>query len=95
MKRPCIEPSCPALTERTRCAQHERQRDRGRRPPDQYPHRYRVNRAIVLAGEPRCYVPGCTTPATTADHIVPLRDGGSHDTDNLRPSCVRHNSGRR
>lgn len=93
--RPCIEPTCPHLTERTRCAHHERLRDRGRRPNDQYPHRYRVNRALVLAGSPPCYVPGCTTTATTADHIRPLRDGGSHDVGNLRPSCVKHNSGRR
>ena len=29
-KRVCIEPECPVLTDRTRCTQHERARDRGR-----------------------------------------------------------------
>ena len=93
--RPCIEANCSALTNATRCAAHERQRDRARRPTTQYGGAYQRNRAIVLSGQPRCYVLGCITPATTADHIRPLRDGGSHDVANLRASCVRHNSGRR
>lgn len=93
--RVCLEPDCPVLTERTRCAEHERQRERTRRPTTQYGGAYLRNRAIVLSGSPRCYAPGCPTPATTADHIRPLRDGGTHDLWNLRPSCVKHNSGRR
>ena len=30
MRRPCIEPGCPNLTEGTRCAAHARARDRAR-----------------------------------------------------------------
>lgn len=94
--RPCLEPGCPTLTDRTRCTAHERDRDRRRqaaRPG--YGGDYPRNRSQVLAGDPPCYAPGCAAPATTADHIVPLRDGGSHALHNLRPSCPRHNSGRR
>lgn len=94
--RPCIEPGCPTLTQRTRCAQHETQRTRQRdRTRPGYGGDYRRNRAIVLSGSPRCYVPGCTTTPTTADHIRPLRDGGGHEVANLRASCMRHNAGRR
>jgi 5-methylcytosine-specific restriction protein A len=35
---------------------------------------------------------GCTTTATTADHIVPLADGGTHDPDNCRAACLHCNS---
>ena len=36
---------------------------------------------------------GCTTTATTADHIVPLVDGGSRlDPDNCRAACLHCNS---
>lgn len=99
--RPCLgldDQPCPtrSLTNATRCPACTRQKDRQRqaaRPG--YPRQYRDNRAIVLAGATHCYVPGCTEPPTTADHIRTLRDGGSHDVANLRPSCVKHNSGRR
>lgn len=99
--RPCLgldgQP-CPtrSLTDSTRCPDCTRTKDRSRqatRPG--YPRQYRAARAIVLAGATRCYVPGCPEPPTTADHIRPLKDGGSHEVGNLRPSCVKHNSGRR
>jgi 5-methylcytosine-specific restriction endonuclease McrA len=53
---------------------------------------YRKNRQIVLSQSRRCFWPGCTTPATTADHITPLARGGTHDLANLRPACRHHNS---
>ena len=54
---------------------------------------YRRNRALVLeAAGGQCYWPGCDRPATTADHKLPLRLGGSHDISNLRAACVHHNS---
>lgn len=92
--RPCLD--CRVATTRTRCPSCQRQWDRQRTAHRTgYGGDYPRNRALVLAASDRCYVAGCTTPATTADHIVPLRDGGSHDVGNLRSSCVRHNSGRR
>jgi 5-methylcytosine-specific restriction protein A len=29
----------------------------------------------------------CTEPATTVDHIVNIRNGGTHDLSNLRAAC--------
>ena len=96
--RPCLHPGCPRPTERTRCAIHERQyqRDRGSPTARGLDAEYQRNRAIVMAeAQGRCYYPGCTTPATTCDHIKPRRDGGGNDVGNLRASCPAHNYGRR
>jgi len=70
---------------------HERQRDKGRRPADQYPHEYRVNRALVLAESDVCWRCG-KAGATTADHVTPIAHGGTHDVDNLKPAHLRCNS---
>jgi 5-methylcytosine-specific restriction endonuclease McrA len=54
---------------------------------------YQTNRRLVLvASGGRCCVAGCTRLATTADHIVPLARGGTHDLANLRAMCAHHNS---
>ena len=36
--------------------------------------------------------PGCTERATEVDHIVPLRQGGTSEADNLQTLCKRHHS---
>jgi 5-methylcytosine-specific restriction endonuclease McrA len=54
---------------------------------------YQTNRRLVLvASEGRCCVAGCHRPATTADHVIPLARGGTHDLTNLRAMCRYHNS---
>ena len=41
----------------------------------------------------RCQMqPGCPNPATTADHVIPLSQGGTHDMWNLRAACRKCNS---
>lgn len=57
--------------------------------------RWRRVRGIVLArdGYVCRMVPGCETPATTVDHVVPLVEGGAmYDPANLRAACATHNS---
>lgn len=47
-------------------------------------------RTLVLAAEPLCRIcsrEGRVVVATVVDHIVPLADGGTDDTDNLQPLC--------
>jgi len=47
------------------------------------PHQYRVNRAVVLAASDICW--RCGKPgATTADHVVQIAHGGTHDVGNLK-----------
>jgi 5-methylcytosine-specific restriction endonuclease McrA len=40
-------------------------------------------------------LPGCTIKATTADHKVPVADGGPDDESNLVASCDACNETRR
>lgn len=96
--RPCLEASCHALTEHTRCNFHEREHEkqRGGSTARGLGYGYQRNREVVLERDGRrCYFPGCVTEATTADHIVPRARGGGFEVANLRSSCVRHNVGRR
>ena len=51
---------------------------------------YRRNRLTLLADNPPCY--RCGKPADTADHIVPVFQGGGNELENLRPACRRCNS---
>lgn len=104
-KRPCIHPGCPALAvRRGRCEQHAQQAeaDYRRRHPDDRPSaaqrgydaKWRRVRVAFLRKHPDCEWPGEEghAPATEADHIVPLADGGTHDWDNLRAYCKPHHS---
>lgn len=90
---PCL--GCGRPTQRTRCATCARGRDRARGTPAQrgYGAQYRKARQLVLQGATACYVQGCTETPTTADHVVPLRQGGGSDATNLRPACRTHNYG--
>lgn len=93
----CSYPGCPELAVRHgRCAQH--QRERPPRPSDLRPsstargygYRWQKLRAAYLKQYPWCVWPGCTRRATDVDHIIPKRDGGGDDWDNLQPLCREH-----
>ena len=61
------------------------------RPPRPYNHpTYKANRALLLATNPPCAI--CSQPATTADHIIELDRGGTHDLGNLQALCRSCNS---
>jgi hypothetical protein len=51
---------------------------------------YRRNRQTLLADNPPCY--RCGKPADTADHIVPVFQGGGNELENLRAACRKCNS---
>lgn len=54
---------------------------------------YKKNRRIVL--ETNNYICHyCNAPATTADHIVPVSQGGTNEINNLLPACHNCNSTR-
>lgn len=101
IRRPCIEPGCPALTTRTRCAIHEqyvkrdRERQRQRGSPTQRGMDYQYQRArlrVLNRDGYRCH--WCGGQASTADHLVPRAHGGSSDDGNLVAACLTCNSSR-
>jgi len=84
----CATPGCPELVQGARCKEHARQREQARKEREvwrDYGPEWRVIRRRVLKAEPNCR--NCGAPATEVDHIVSLKDGGTHALDNLRPMC--------
>ncbi len=90
--RPCPEPGCPSLVTIGYCPTHRRERDKQRRTTMRGGHlqnnkRWRIVRMRVLRRNPRCVV--CGGPATIADHIVAVEDGGAlYDETNLQSMCA-------
>jgi 5-methylcytosine-specific restriction enzyme A len=71
----------------------QRSQQRGTRQQQGYDAEYQRNRALVIAAQPYCAA--CyRTDRLTADHIVPLSQGGTNDISNLRTYCIGCNSAR-
>lgn len=50
-----------------------------------------ATRRRILARDPICrWREGCTQPATIADHIIPVAEGGSDDESNGQGLCAEH-----
>lgn len=97
MLRPCIEPACPALTPKTRCPEHQRQRERQRGSATQrgYGVKHREARRKTLRRTPfcvRCYTTGTKENPLTADHIVAKVKGGATAEANYQTLCRDCNS---
>jgi hypothetical protein len=101
----CAEPGCPELTNRTRCTEHDRAKDKRRGSSKQrgYDAGYRRARAQVIREETDCWICGEPVDPTlrwpdprspSADHVTRREDGGSNDRSNLRLSHLGCNSGR-
>lgn len=81
-RRPCPTPGCPALTGGGPCPAHARGRARERGSPSSrgYGRHHQAWRAVILARDPLClgwprgtHPATRPTPATIADHVIPLR----------------------
>ena len=92
---PCNWPGCPELATRRFCASHARLYDssRGSAPERGYDAEHRAWRAQVLARDSLC--PGLynrhpegALVATVADHILPVRQGGTWELDNGQGLCA-------
>jgi len=98
-KRPCAK--CGVICDEGNCAQHPKaDRWRGRpfrastnvyRSPE-----YRTGRRFILAEARMSYSGLCrycaAAPATTADHIIPLAQGGARGVENLAACCALCNT---
>jgi len=89
----CIHTGCGELVISGRCTEHARQhnkqqqdrRDAKETWRDYDTQAWRYARKQVLSREPNCRT--CGREATHVDHIVRLKDGGTHDVANLQPLC--------
>jgi len=90
----CANRACPnRATMHGYCAACFAKRPKVERPKDErpspsargYDEKWRRIRAQFLKAHPHCCE--CGAPATEADHVVPLAQGGTNKWDNLQPMC--------
>lgn len=94
-RRPCLATGCPELVENGNYCDRHRARlaaEDGRLSASQrgYDVVWRRLRRMHLAEHPlcvHCKQEGRVTVATEVDHIQPLADGGTNDSDNLQSLC--------
>lgn len=99
--RPCLSAGCPALTSKTRCAEHQRGRDRARNAARAdamafylTPRWRRLRDEVVRVG--RCHWCGVTGKRLVGDHVVPVSRGGAEfDRSNVVAACYSCNNRRR
>lgn len=90
--RSCL--ACGEVVDARAMDKHQRMhRDAGRASASQrgYGSEWRIIRAEHLLMEPYC-ADGCGERATEVDHIVPRRQGGTDDHDNLQSLTKAHHS---
>ena len=101
----CRKPGCPGIVRDGACSacgqsskrRRQRQYDdqRGSAAKRGYDRQWQQLRRAFLRAHPlciECAKEGATTPATEVDHIIPKRDRGTDEWDNLQPLCKPHHS---
>lgn len=93
--KPCRWRGCPALVRTPFCPAHAKAYDAQRptAPQRGYGAEHRIWRAAVLARDPYCVDPDGRHPgqrrlSLLADHIVPLRAGGTWELANGQGLCL-------
>lgn len=96
-KRPCRYPGCSRLTDGQYCEEHRREENtrynKYERDPEsnrRYGRAWKRVRDRYISGHPlceECLKQNRITPAEEVHHILPLSQGGTHDTANLMALC--------
>ena len=84
---------CSTLSHQSRCPSHRIKRPSA--TPRGYGSAWQRTSARVIARDGReCLLrlPGCAGTATTTDHVIPKKRGGTDDDSNLVAACRRCNS---
>lgn len=89
----CARPFTPTSQRQRRCPKHQATGRASRSPTTQAQDaEYYAERKRILASDPDCH--WCRRePATTADHVIPVAQGGGH-RGNLVPACAPCNYSR-
>lgn len=97
-KRPCSYPGCPALVDGRYCEEHKKLTDahynKYQRDPDtkkRYGAAWQRIRDRYVAEYPLCEIcaeAGRITPSQEVHHVIPLRQGGTHDAENFMALCT-------
>ena len=96
-KRPCSYPGCPKLTEGRFCEEHEQKEskryekyDRDAATKRRYGRAWKRIRDKYVSQHPFCeicYAKGILVETEEVHHKKPLREGGTHDRENLIALC--------
>ncbi len=96
-KTPCRHPGCPTLTDGSYCEQHQKEMDalynKYQRDPTtrkRYGKHWKHIRDRYIIAHPlceKCFKDAKITKAQEVHHVIPLSNGGNHDTDNLMSLC--------
>lgn len=97
-KRPCGYSGCPELVVGRYCEKHKKMLDqqynRYQRDPSasrRYDGNWRRIREAYITAHPLCETcrkAGRLIPAREVHHVVPLKQGGTHDPENLMSLCT-------
>lgn len=93
--RPCNHPGCPSLTADRYCDEHTqdlKRYDKERPSPSLrgYGDNWKKVRKLYLREHPICEE--CGRGAEVVHHLLPIREGGGNEEDNLEALCNRcHN----
>ena len=96
-RRPCAEPGCPTITDKTYCHEHARAKDkaRGRRQERGYDAAYerakREPEYLAATHCASCGAPFTTDNPKTGGHSVAIRNGGRGSR--VLPQCRKCNYG--
>lgn len=96
-KHPCSHPGCPNLTDRRFCEEHEKltnrnydRYERDKAAKRKYGRAWKRIRDKYVSLHPFCeicYEQGILVETEEVHHKKPLREGGTHDRDNLIALC--------
>lgn len=96
-KRPCSYPGCPKLTNERFCEEHQKvanqnyeRYDRDKTTKKKYGRAWKLIRNKYVSQHPFCevcYANGVLVETEEVHHKKPLREGGTHDEDNLIALC--------
>lgn len=90
--RSCL--GCGSFTETRYCPDCEAERPKRKPFTQRYPDWPKTKKAVIKRDNGVCWLCDDLDPADTADHVIPISKGGTHDMGNLKAAHKRCNNKR-